>query len=138
MSQDKSYKIPDDVREMCLKLATSLSRSHGNYYVTDEQMKRAEEIDKEMKEINDAELLALDTFEGLDWIEKWQNQTLSAKDKSYIQKHKKEYIAIFIERAKTNYQKAQTELQRARTEIDFWSGKTMSPEQKEILYDLPF
>ena len=85
-----------------------------------------------------AELLALDTFEGLDWIEKWQNKTLSEKERVYIQRHKKEYIAIFIKRAKTNYQKAQTELQRARTEIDFWSGKTMSPEQKEILYDLPF
>lgn len=138
MSQDKNYRIPDDVRTMCLKLATSLSRSHGNYYITDEQMKRAEEISNEMKEINDAELLALDTFEGLDWIEKWQNNTLSAKERKYIQNHKKEYIAIFIKRAKTNFQKAQTELKRARAEIDFWSGKTMSPIEKEILYELPF
>ena len=138
MSQDKSYRIPDDVRTMCLKLATSLSRNHGNYYITDEQMKRAEKLSDEIKEINDAELLALDTFEGLDWIEKWQNNTLSEKERKYIQNHKKEYIAIFIKRAKTNFQKAQTELQRARAEIDFWSGKTMSPIEKEILYELPF
>ena len=138
MSQDKSYRIPDDVRTMCLKLANSLSRNHGNYYITDEQMKRAEEISNEMKEINDAELLALDTFEGLDWIEKWQNNTLSEKERKYIQNHKKEYIAIFIKRAKTNFQKAQIELQRARAEIDFWSGKTMSTIEKEILYELPF
>lgn len=138
MSWDKNYKMPDSVRNMCLQLANYLTRSHGNYYITDEQMKRAETIKDEINKINDAELLALDTFEGLDWIEKWQNQTLTAKEKSYIQRHKREYIAIFIKRAKTNYQIAQTELQRARTEIDFWSGKTMSPEQKEILYDLPF
>ena len=30
------------------------------------------------------------------------------------------------------------EMQRAKADIAFWSGKTMSPEQKEILYDLPF
>lgn len=138
MSWDKSYKMPESVRTMCLQLANYLAQSHGNYYITDEQMKRAETIKDEINKINDAELLALDTFEGLDWIEKWQNKTLTAKEKSYIQRHKREYIAIFIKRAKTNYQKAQTELQRARTEIDFWSGKTMSPEQKEILYDLPF
>ena len=101
-------------------------------------MKRAEKLSSEMKEINDAELLALDTFEGLDWVEKWQNNTLSAKERKYIQNHKKEYIAIFIKRAKTNFQKAQTELKRARAEIDFWSGKTMSPIEKEILYELPF
>ncbi len=58
-----------------------------------------------MKEINDAEILALDTFEGLDWIEKWQNKTLSAKERAYIQRHKKEYIAIFIKRAKTTFRK---------------------------------
>ncbi len=138
MSWDKSYKVPDSVRNMCLQLANYLTRSHGNYYMTDEQMRRAETIKDEIAKINDAELLALDTFEGLDWIEKWQNQTLTAKEKSYIQRHKKEYIAIFIKRAKSNYQKAEQELHRAKTEIDFWTGKTMSPEQKEILYDLPF
>ena len=138
MSWDKTYKMPDNVRDMCLQLANFLTRSHGNYYMTDEQIKRAETIKEEITQIKDAELLALDTFEGLDWIEKWQSQTLTAKEKSYIQRHKKEYIAIFLKRAETNYQKAQQELQRARTEIDFWSGKTMSPEQKEILYDLPF
>ena len=86
----------------------------------------------------DAEILALDTFEGLDWIQKWQDKTLTAKEKSYIQRHKKKYIALFIQRAETNYENAAKEMQRAKADIEFWSGKTMTPEQKEILYDLPF
>lgn len=138
MSHDTSYKLPDNVRNMCLQLANFLTRSHGNYYMTDEQMKRADTLRAEIDAINDAEILALDTFEGLDWIEKWQDQTLTTKEKSYIQKHKKEYIALFIQRAETNYENAAKEMQRARKEIEFWSGKTMTPEQKEILYDLPF
>lgn len=138
MSHDTSYKLPDNVRNMCLQLANFLTRSHGNYYMTDEQMKRADTLRAEIDAINDAEIIALDTFEGLDWIEKWQDQTLTTKEKSYIQRHKKEYIALFIQRAETNYENAAKEMQRARKEIEFWSGKTMTPEQKEILYDLPF
>ena len=138
MSQDSAYKLPDNVRNMCLQLANFLTRSHGNYYMTDEQMKRADTLRAEVDAIKDAELLAIDTFESLDWIEKWQDQTLTKAEKSYIQRHKKEYIALFIKRAETNYEIAAQEMQRARTEIEFWSGKTMSPEQKEVLYDLPF
>ena len=138
MSQDSAYKLPDNIKNMCLQLANYLTRSHGNYYMTDEQMKRAEALRAEIDEMKDAELLALDTFEGLDWIQKWQDKTLTAKEKAYIQKHKKEYIALFIQRAEANYENAVKEMQRAKADIEFWSGKTMTPEQKEILYDLPF
>lgn len=138
MSQDSAYKLPDNIKNMCLQLANYLTRSHGNYYMTDEQMKRAETLRAEIDEMKDAELLALDTFEGLDWIQKWQDKTLTSKEKAYIQKHKKEYIALFIQRAEANYENAVKEMQRAKADIAFWSGKTMTPEQKEILYDLPF
>ena len=106
--------------------------------MTDEQMKRAEAIRAEIDEMKDAELLALHTFEGLDWIQKWQDKPLTAKEKAYIQKHKKEYIALFIQRAETIYENAVKEMQRAKADSEFWSGKTMTPEQKEVLYDLPF
>lgn len=138
MSQESNENVPDDVKRICLELVNFLARRHGNYYMTDEEMKRVEKLKEETHHIQDTEILAIDTFEGLDWIEKWQNKTLSEKEKAYIQRHKRQYIAIFLKRAEDNYKKANMELQRARTEIDFWSGKTMSIEQKEILYDLPF
>lgn len=92
MSQDSAYKLPDNIKNMCLQLANYLTRSHGNYYMTDEQMKRAEALRAEIDEMKDAELLALDTFEELDWIQKWQDKTLTAKEKAYIQKHKKNIL----------------------------------------------
>lgn len=138
MSNDDAYKLPQDIKDKCLEVAHYLTRMHGNYYMTDEQMKRAEEIKKEIEKENEIELVAMDTFESLDWIEKWKNNTLTRKEKSYIQRYKHQYMTIFLKRAEDQYKKANKELQRARTEIDFWSGKTMQPEVKEILYDLPF
>lgn len=138
MSNDDAYKLPAEIKDKCLEVAHYLTRMHGNYYMTDEQMKRAEEIKKEIEKENEIELVAMDTFESLDWIEKWKNNTLTRKEKSFIQRYKHQYVAIFLKRAEDEYKKANKELQRARTEIDFWSGKTMQPEVKEILYDLPF
>lgn len=138
ISNDNAYKLPQDIKDKCLEVAHYLTRMHGNYYMTDEQMKRAEEIKKEIEKENEIELVAMDTFESLDWIEKWKNNTLTRQEKSYIQRYKHQYMAIFLKRAEAEYVKANKELQRARTEIDFWSGKTMQPEVKEILYDLPF
>ena len=138
MSNDDAYKLPQEIKDKCLEIARYLTQMHGNYYMTDEQMKRAEEIKKQIEKENEIELVAMDTFESLDWIEKWKNNTLTRKEKSYIQRYKHQYMAIFIKRAEDEYKKASIELQRARTEIDFWRGKTMQPEVKEILYDLPF
>lgn len=138
MSNDDAYKLPQEIKNKCLEIAHYLTQTHGNYYMTDEQMKRAENIKKQIEKENEIELVAMDTFESLDWIEKWKNNTLTRQEKSYIQRHKHEYMAIFLKRAEDEYKKANMELQRARTEIDFWSGKTMQPEVKEILYDLPF
>lgn len=138
MSADDAYKLPQEIKDKCLEIAHYLTRMHGNYYMTDEQMKRAEEIKKEIEKENEIELVAMDTFESLDWIEKWKNNTLTRNEKSYIKRYKHQYMAIFLKRAEDEYKKANIELQRARTEIDFWSGKTMQPEVKEILYDLPF
>lgn len=138
MSNDDAYKLPEEIKDKCLEVAHYLTRMHGNYYMTDEQMKRAEEIKKEIEKENEIELVAMDTFESLDWIEKWKNNTLTRQEKSYIQRYKHQYMAIFLKRAEAEYVKAKKELQRAKTEIDFWSGKTMQPEVKEILYDLPF
>ena len=36
-----------------------------------------------------------------------KGKTLTAKEKAYIQKHKKEYIALFIQRAEANYENAE-------------------------------
>lgn len=138
MSNDDAYKLPQEIKDKCLEIAHYLTQMHGNYYMTDEQMKRAEDLKKQIEKENEIELVAMDTFESLDWIEKWKNNTLTKKEKSYIQRYKHQYIAIFLKRAENEYKKANIELQRARTEIDFWSGKTMQPEVKEILYDLPF
>lgn len=138
MSNDDAYKLPQEIKDKCLEIAHYLTQMHGNYYMTDEQMKRAEAIKKEIEKENEMELVAMDTFESLDWIEKWENNTLTRKEKSYIQRYKHQYMAIFLKRAEDEYKKANIELQRARAEIDFWSGKTMQPEVKEILYDLPF
>lgn len=138
MSNDDAYKLPKEIKDKCLEIAHYLTQMHGNYYMTDEQMKRAENIKKQIEKENEIELVAMDTFESLDWIEKWENNTLTRKEKSYIQRYKHQYMAIFLKRAENEYKKANIELQRARTEIDFWSGKTMQPEVKEILYDLPF
>lgn len=138
MSNDDAYKLPQEIKDKCLEIAHYLTHLHGNYYMTDEQMKRAEDIKKQIEKENEIELVAMDTFESLDWIEKWKNNTLTRKEKSYIKRYKHQYITIFLKRAENEYKKANKELQKARTEIDFWSGKTMQPEVKEILYDLPF
>ena len=138
MSNDDTYKLPQEIKDKCLEIAHYLTQTHGNYYMTDEQMKRAEDIKKQIEKENEIELVTMDTFESLDWIEKWENNTLTRQEKSYIQRYKHQYVAIFLKRAKDNYKKANIELQRAKTDIDFWSGKTMQPEVKEILYDLPF
>lgn len=138
MSNDKNYKLPTDIKNMCLRLANYLSLSHGNYYMTDIEMKKADDLKKQIEEETSKELLALDTFESLDWIEKWRNKTLSHNEVSYIKQHRKEYIAIFLKKAERKYNDAAAQMKWAKSEISFWSGKTMTPEQKEILYDLPF
>lgn len=84
------------------------------------------------------EIVAIDTFESLDWIEKWKNNTLTKQEKSYIKRNKHQYIALFLKRAEEAYREAEMKMQHSRAEIDFWSGKTMQPDVKEILYDLPF
>lgn len=138
MSNDEAYRLPAKVKNLCKDLADYLTRQHGNYYMTDEEMKRAEDIRKSLEEETNLQLLALDTFESLDWIDKWQQGTLTLKEKNYIQRHKKQYIAIFLQRAEKEYETCQKKMNWAKHEIDFWSGRTMTQEQKEILYELPF
>lgn len=138
MSHDENYKLPDNIREMCLKLADYLTIQHGNYYMTDEQMARANELKKQIEEETNLELTAIDTFESLDWIEKWQNNTLTKRERSYIQRYKHQYVAMFLTRAEKQYKEAEQKMQWAKGQIAFWSGQTMTPEEKEILYDLPF
>lgn len=138
MSNDNSYKLPSNIKDMCLELAHYLTRSHGNYYMTDEQMKRAEKLRQQIESEKQAELLAIDTFEGLDWVEKWKDGTLTKQEKSYIKKYKQQYIALFLKRANEEYKKAEMMMQHSKAEISFWSGQSMPPDVKEILYDLPF
>lgn len=138
MSNSNTYKLPSKIKNMCLELANYLTMSHGNYYMTDEQMKRAEKLKQQIEAENQAELVAMDTFESLDWVQKWYDGTLTNREKSYIKRYKHEYIALFIKRAKEEHSKAESMLQHSKAEIDFWSGKTMEPKVKEILYDLPF
>lgn len=138
MSNDDAYRLPKDIKDKCLELAHYLTQSHGNYYMTDEQMKRAEEIKQQIENEHQMEIVAMDTFESLDWIEKWKNGTLTKQEKSYIKRYKHQYIALFLKRAEDEYKAAASRMQHCKSEIDFWSGKTMQPEVKEILYDLPF
>lgn len=138
MSNDNSYKLPSNIKDMCLELAHYLTRNHGNYYMTDEQMKRAEKLRQQIESEKQAELLAIDTFEGLDWVEKWKDGTLTSQEKSYIKRYKQQYIALFLKRANEEYKKAEMMMQHSKTEISFWSGQSMPPDVKEILYDLPF
>lgn len=138
MSQDKAYRISDKARDLCLQLAKYLSSQHGNYYMTDEQMERATKLQEELEKETNLQLVAMDNFESLDWIEKWQLGTLTKAEKSYINRHKRQYIAIFIERAQKQFDEAVRKRNWAKREIEFWSGHTMSPTEKEILYDLPF
>ena len=145
MSHDKSGNVPDEVKEMCLKLVDYLANRHGNYYLTDEEKKRIDKVRGIAQEYADLELTAIDTFESLDWIDKWKKGELTDAEKSYIKRNKKKYVALFIRRAqqkytraKNSYRTAQIEMELAAKDIDFWSGKTMSITEKEILYDLPF
>lgn len=139
MSKDnQGYRLPDDIRNKCLELVHYLTLSHGNYYMTDAEIKRAENLKKQIEDDQQMELVAMDTFESLDWIEKWKNNTLTKQQKSYIKRNKRQYVALFLKRAKEAYKEAQMKLQHSKAEIDFWSGKTMQPDVKEILYDLPF
>lgn len=138
MSNDNAYRLPKDIKDKCLELAHYLTQSHGNYYMTDEQMKRAEVIKQQIEKEHQLEIVTMDTFESLDWIEKWKNGTLTKQEKSYIKRYKHQYIALFLKRAENEYKEAASKMQHCKSEIDFWSGKTMEPEVKEILYDLPF
>lgn len=138
MSNDDAYRLPQDIKDKCLELAHYLTQTHGNYYMTDEQMKRAEEIKQQIENEHQLEIVTMDTFESLDWIEKWKNNTLTKQEKSYIRRYKHQYIALFLQRAEKEYKEATSKMQHCKAEIDFWSGKTMQPEVKEILYDLPF
>lgn len=138
MSHDNTYKLPIEVKDMCLKLAQYLTLSHGNYYMTDEQMKRANELRQQIEAETQAELVAMNTFESLDWVEKWKDGTLTKQEKSYIKRYKHRYIALFLKRANEEYKKAEMMMQHSKAEINYWSGQTMPPDVKEILYDLPF
>lgn len=138
ISNSKEYNLPTEVKDMCKQIAKSLTSQHGNYYMTDEEIKKAEQLRQQLEEEHSLEILALDTFESLDWIEKWQNNTLTKQEKSYINRYKHKYIAIFLERAKTEFKRSEEKMNWAKREIEFWSGKTMTPEQKEILFELPF
>lgn len=138
ISNNETYKFPAKVKDLCRELANYLTRQHGNYYMTDEEMSKVEKIRNQIEEENNLEMLAIDTFESLDWVEKWQNKTLTNSEKSYINRHKRQYIAIFLKRAKEEYDKSIMKAKWAKQEMEFWSGNTMSPELKEILYDLPF
>ena len=136
--EHQGYRLPEEIRNKCLELAHFLTQSHGNYYMTDAEVKRAEELKKQIEDAHNMEIVAVDTFESLDWIEKWKNNTLSKQEKSYIKRYKHQYVALFLQRAEEAYREAEMKLQHSRAEIDFWSGKTMQPDVKEILYDLPF
>lgn len=138
MSNDDAYKLPSNIKDMCLQLANYLTLTHGNYYMTDEQMKRAKELQQQIEAETQAELVAMDTFECMDWVEKWKDGTLTKQEKSYIKRYKHQYIALFLKRANEEYQKAEMMMQHFKAEISYWSGQTMPPDVKEILYDLPF
>lgn len=138
ISNDKDYRLPTEIKDMCKRLADCLTRQHGNYYMTDKEMAQAERLQAELKEQTNLDLVALDTFESLDWLQKWQDNTLTRRERSYIEHHKRQYIAIFLQRASKQYEESMMKMNWAKREIDFWSGHTMTPEQKEILYDLPF
>ena len=136
--EHQGYRLPEDIRNKCLELAHYLTQSHGNYYMTDADVKRTKELKKQIEDAHNMEIVAIDTFESLDWIEKWKNNTLTRQQKSYIKRYKHQYVALFLQRAEEAYKQAEMKLQHSKAEIDFWSGKTMQPEVKEILYDLPF
>lgn len=136
--EHQGYRLPEEIRNKCLELAHFFTQSHGNYYMTDAEVKRAEELKKQTEDAHQMEIVAIDTFESLDWIEKWKNNTLTRQEKSYIKRYKHQYVALFLQRAEEAYKQAEMKLQHSKTEIDFWSGKTMQPDVKEILYDLPF
>ena len=136
--EHQGYRLPEEIRNKCLELAHFLTQSHGNYYMTDAEVKRAEELKKQIEDAHNMEIVAIDTFESLDWIKKWKNNTLTKQEKSYIKRYKHQYVALFLQRAKEAYREAEMKLQHSRAEIDFWSGKTMQPDVKKILYDLPF
>lgn len=138
ISKSDEYKLPLEIKDMCLKLAHSLTNQHGNYYMTDEDVEKAERLQKELESEHNIEMLALDTFESLDWVEKWQNNTLTKSERSYINRHKRQYIAIFLKRAKEEYDKSMMKAKWAKKEMEFWAGNTMPPKVKEILYELPF
>lgn len=138
MSQGRGYKLQESTQQLCLQLATSLAASHGNYWISDEHLERMKILREELEKEHELEILAVDSFEALDWVEKWQNRTLSASERSYIKRYKKQHVALFLKRAKAEMAKAEQMYRHARTEIKFWSGETMPPEVKEIIYELPF
>lgn len=138
MSNDNCYRLPEKVKNMCKELANYLTSQHGNYYMTDEEIKRAKKLQESIENEANLRMLAIDTFESLDWVDKWRDGSLTREEKAYIKRYKHKYIALFIKRAQEEYNRSQQKMKWAKGQIEFWSGKTMSPQEKEILYDLPF
>lgn len=138
MSNSSLYHFDEETKMLCKEVAEKLSIRHGNYWITDEERKRLEDYKQEMQAMKDEEKLMLDTFEGLDWVEKWNNHTLTQKEKAYFKRNKKEYSLILLNKAKNVYENARRKAEWAKKEIDFWSGQTMPIETKQVIYELPF
>lgn len=138
MSKTSNTKLSDEQKNMCLGVANFLAIRHGDFWITDEQKNRWKEHLKTLHEASKQFELQIDHFQENSWFYRWEHKTISEGERQFILKHRKQYIHIILDRTKKMLEEAQQKAQWAQKEFCFWSGKTMPPKMKEILYDLPF
>lgn len=138
ISKEGNSTLNEEQRNQCLEVANFLALRHGNFWITDEQRNRWKEHLHLLHEESQKLELNLDHFQENSWFDRWEHKTISEKERQFILKHRKEYLNIIIKRTKKIIEETQQKEVWAQKELAYWTGKTMPPKQKEILYDLPF
>lgn len=138
LSKEGNTKLSEEQKNQCLDVANFLAMRHGNFWITDEQKQRWKDHLKLVLEEAGKMEMEITHFQEGSWIYRWEHKIITEKERNFIKRNRKEYVHIILKRANRILQEAEQKENWARSEISFWSGKTMPPKMKEILYDLPF
>lgn len=139
ISADNSVKLSDEDKKKCAEVAKLLSLRHGNYWLPDHIEKdehKEREITKLSEQVNIA-VATIDTFEGLDWVEDYTSGLMTAEQKQFIDRHKKDFVNYLLIRAQQKLVQAKRQEEIAQKDIDFWKGKTMNDRLKDIIFGIP-
>lgn len=137
-SDDVRLKLTQTDKQKIGEVADMLSIRHGDFWVTDEERQRIKQAKAQIAQDTNQEQVLLDYFESLDWIERWDKGIMSNREKSYIKRFKIQNCQLLVKRAEQRKQDAEQTLAKAERDIRYWSGQSMEPHTKQIIYDLPF